>query len=602
VQAALTRAIQTGTNYRCRFRVLGRDNHLRWVVASAKPFFDANGKVSRLLGVIVEVTNQVATASALAESRFQFQTLTETLPQIVWSCDAEGRHDYFSHRWSEFTGVSPDTITAETWKQLVYPDDQPRVLEVWDRSRATGQSYDIEYRFRHHSGEYRWLRVMALPMRDEEGCITRWFGTSTDIHDARVMAEERQRLAGELEQNIVRLDAAREKAEAAERAKSEFLAIVTHEIRTPMNGVLSIAALLAQSKLDASQREMADTIQTSAHSLLSIINDILDFSKIEAGKLEITPLAFSLSDSIDHVIRLLGPLAAHKGITLAPEIDPSLRTTHLWGDEGRLRQVITNLIGNALKFTQPDGTVTIRAHARSQSSSAITVRVSVHDTGIGIPPEVQAKLFHPFSQADATTAQTYGGSGLGLSICRQLISLMGGEIGLNSSPKHGSEFWFELSLEKRAFQETLPLHPSGKSVPTRSSRALYLLVADDNAINRSVAGRLLTAMGHRVELVADGTDVLKRVAERTYDAIFMDFRMANLDGYETTRRIRAGGDGIKTPQIWIIGLSAAATGQAREECLAVGMNDFVSKPIIIEDLAAALERAINSLPANRMAG
>jgi signal transduction histidine kinase len=381
---------------------------------------------------------------------------------------------------------------------------------------------------------------MALPMRDEEGCITRWFGTSTDIHDARVMAEERQRLAGELEQNIVRLDAAREKAEAAERAKSEFLAIVTHEIRTPMNGVLSIAALLAQSKLDASQREMADTIQTSAHSLLSIINDILDFSKIEAGKLEITPLAFSLSDSIDHVIRLLGPLAAHKGITLAPEIDPSLRTTHLWGDEGRLRQVITNLIGNALKFTQPDGTVTVRAHARSQSASAITVRVSVHDTGIGIPPEVQAKLFQPFSQADATTAQTYGGSGLGLSICRQLISLMGGEIGLNSSPKHGSEFWFELSLEKRACQETLPLHPSGKSVPTRSSRALYLLVADDNAINRSVAGRLLTAMGHRVELVADGTDVLKRVAERTYDAIFMDFRMANLDGYETTRRIRRG--------------------------------------------------------------
>lgn len=200
VRTVLSAAIETGEPYRCRYRVVtGPAGHIRWVITSAKPIFNDSGKVFRLLGVVVDVTDQMETASALAESRFHFQTLTEALPQIVWSCDAEGRHDYFSARWSEFTGIDPQDITEDTWKALVHPDHAEMVAKVWDHARRTGETYDIDYRFRHHSGEYRWLRVMALPVRDGQGRLVRWFGTSTDIHETYLAAEERERLSRELE-------------------------------------------------------------------------------------------------------------------------------------------------------------------------------------------------------------------------------------------------------------------------------------------------------------------------------------------------------------------------------------------------------------------
>lgn len=199
VRTAFEEAIGTRTAYQCKYRVLGRDNCMRWVITSAKPSISDNGDVTRMLGVVVDVTSQMETATALAESRFHFQTLTEALPQIVWSCGADGAHDYFSARWSEFTGIAQEDITEGTWKELVHPDHWPKVSEVWDAARRTGEPYDIDYRFRHHSGEYRWLRVMALPIRDEEGNVTRWFGTSTDVHDAYMLTEQRERLARELE-------------------------------------------------------------------------------------------------------------------------------------------------------------------------------------------------------------------------------------------------------------------------------------------------------------------------------------------------------------------------------------------------------------------
>lgn len=198
VRAARAYAIATGEPYRCRYRVLDAEQRVRWVIASAKPVLNEAGQVERLLGVIVDITGQVETATALAESRFRFQTLTEALPQIVWRCDGEGRHDYFSARWSEFTGISPEDITEDTWKTLVDVRDQKNVATTWEHSLATGEPYDIDYRFRHASGEYRWLRVMALPIRDEHGQTTRWFGTSTDVHDNYLLAEEREKLAVEL--------------------------------------------------------------------------------------------------------------------------------------------------------------------------------------------------------------------------------------------------------------------------------------------------------------------------------------------------------------------------------------------------------------------
>lgn len=199
VRNELARAIAAGTTYRCKYRILDGDGRMHWVITSARPSCDESGVAVRFLGVVVDVTDQMATASALAESRFQFQTLTETLPQIVWSSDAEGTHDYFSSRWTEFTGIEPEHITADTWKHLVHPEHQALVASVWSNALRTGEPYDLDYRFRHRSGTYRWLRVMALPIRDADGRIIRWFGTSTDVHDAYLLAEERERLARKLE-------------------------------------------------------------------------------------------------------------------------------------------------------------------------------------------------------------------------------------------------------------------------------------------------------------------------------------------------------------------------------------------------------------------
>jgi PAS domain S-box-containing protein len=475
---------------------------------------------------------------------------------LICVVDHEGRLRRLNPAWKAVLDFNGDDLLSIHLKDLVHPDDWPTTESQVQHLLAGGTKASFENRTRCRDGSYRWVHWSAAPLPGQR----LFFASGRDI-------TERKRMTAELEK-------ARAAAEAASQAKSEFLANMSHEVRTPLNGILGMTDLALDTSLTTEQREYLGMAKSSAEALLHIINDILDFSKIEAGKLELEAVDFDLHATIEEAVGLLAERAGVKGLELVCQIEAE-PPCWLRGDPGRLRQILLNLASNAIKFTER-GEVVVRARLEERSTAEMVVQCEVSDTGVGIAPEVQPRLFRSFTQADGSTTRKYGGTGLGLAISKRLVSMMGGEIGLTSEPERGSVFRFDVRLAK------------GKEAPpaprrTEALRGFRVLVVDDNATNRTVLMRNLAGWGLRAAEAPGGAEALQalRSAEEPFSLALVDFQMPEMDGLELGRRIKAEPalSGMK-----LIMLTSLGVRGHRELARDAGFDGYLVKPVRLSHL------------------
>jgi PAS domain S-box-containing protein len=513
------------------------------------------------------------------------QTLSQAIeqtPTAVVITDRDGTIEYVNPHFTKVTGYAAEEAIGQT-PRINKSDWHPPEFyrELWATILAGGEWHG-EFRNKKKNGELYWEAAVISPVKNNTGEITHFVAVKEDI-------SERKRAEEQLQQ-------AKAVAEAATRAKSEFLANMSHEIRTPMNATTGMLYLLQQTPLTEKQKNYLRKAQGATNSLLHIINDILDFSKIEAGKLEMESIPFHLSTVVGNLADVASAALHDKPVKLLISTAPDL-PDNLIGDPLRLGQVLLNLTNNAIKFTE-EGEITVRVERATAGENEVELRFSVQDTGIGMTPEQQAKLFSAFTQADSSTTRRYGGTGLGLAISKQLIELMGGSLTVASEAGKGSTFSFSARLGclSAAAFAALPIAAEGNQgaeaepLPAAESFAgVKILLVEDNLLNQEVAREILEGRGVTVDVAGNGVEAVARIINSgvTYDAVFMDVQMPVMDGLEATRRIRAHHDFDALP---IIAMTASAMASDRLLCLQAGMNDQVNKPIDVSELFATLRR------------
>jgi PAS domain S-box-containing protein len=530
--------------------------------------------------------------SQLRKSEAKWQGLIEALPQFIWQATPDGMMTYISSPCETYTGIPTAELLGAGFLAITHPEDQLHVVTTMEAAAAKQTQVDVELRMRSKEGTYRWFVARARPVfRTPGGPMIEWLGSTTDIDDQK---RSKELLEEAVTQRTAALEEARARAEYAAQAKSDFLATMSHEIRTPMNGVMGMAHLMMDTPLTATQKSYLDAIRSSGQALLTIINDILDFSKIEAGKMEFYNEDFNLPTVVEECMELVRPAAAQKHLRLSIEIGKEV-PAQVIGDSGRIRQILLNLIANAVKFTA-FGSVCVSVFAEADEANLL--RFSVRDTGIGLSPQQVGNLFQAFTQADASTTRRFGGTGLGLSIAKRLVELMGGRIDVISELGEGSTFWFNLPLKHGNRQPAGDAHreKGGSLKNTFAGSRARVLVADDVVTNQMVAMGILRELGLRSDAVSNGAEAIVAINTLPYDLVLMDVHMPEMDGLEATRRIRAGESSREGRQdrLPVIALTASAMPGDRQKFMEAGMDDYVSKPIMPAALVEILRKWLPS--------
>ena len=593
VDAAYSSSLREGRDsYEIEHRVVGKaDGEIRIVHEKCEHFRDDAGRIVRSIGMVHDITERKLAEERLYESELQFRTLADSIPNLAWWANGDGYITWYNRRWYEYTGSTPEQMEGWGWQSVHDPNELPRVLERWKASIATGTPFNMEFPLRGRDGQFRWFLTRVLPLKDAAGRVVRWFGTNTDVTEVHQ---------------------ARQAAEAANEAKGQFLANISHELRTPMNAILGMIDVALPKAVDPIVRDCLQTARGSADLLLTLLNDLLDSAKIESGKLEMEAAPFSLRQMLSQITRVLAVRASEKGLCFSCRI-PDETPDAVLGDRMRLQQVLLNLAGNAVKFTER-GEVEIRLRrvesvessvesaesrilpaldSRSSTLDSVFLEFAVRDTGIGISTSGLERLFQPFAQADASMTRRFGGTGLGLSICKSLVEKMDGRIWVESAVEKGSTFYFTVRLP---MAKELPADfEDGGAVAMAPCGPLHILLAEDNPANQKLATYLLQDRGHTVEIAGDGQEALSLIELCRYDVVLMDVQMPGMNGLEAAAAIRKRETGGR--RVPIIAMTAHAMRGDRERCMAAGMDGYLSKPINgpeMIDLVESLARGSRS--------
>ena len=535
-----------------------------------QPYKDVDNTVTGVTIFCNEVTEQVNARKQVEASAERFEFLVNAQPQKLWISDDKGDVNYFNKQWLDYTKKDFEQLKAIKAKAIIHPEDWEKSKNAWLHSLATGDDCIREHRILGHDGTYRWHKGISTAYKDENGKITMWIGTNTDIHEQKELVTSIALTSLKAEEAKNSAEAATKVAESAVKAKQQFLSNMSHEIRTPMNAIIGFTKVLLKTDLSVRQKEYLTAIKFSGDALIVLINDILDLAKVDAGKMTFEQTPFRMELSITAMLHLFETKILEKNLELVQFFDPRIPKV-LVGDPVRLHQIMLNLMSNAIKFTS-EGKITVMVLLLNEDTESINIEFSVTDTGIGISEEKIGAIFENFQQATSETSRIYGGTGLGLAIVKQLVESQGGTISVKSKVGEGSTFSFTLNFlktenEAQAITEILELDKDIKDIK--------VLVVEDMALNQLLMRTLLDDFGFEHDIAANGKIAIEKLLTNVYDIILMDLQMPEMNGFEATDYIR----NVMNLTLPIIALTADVTTVDVAKCKAIGMDDYIAKPI-----------------------